>query len=55
MEAPLSAPPAQEAGGGGREAVKNAQRDGHRPLHHFGCIEGQLSLPTSIPFPSVYL
>ena len=41
--------------GGGREAVKNAQRDGHRPLHHFGCIEGQLSLPTSILFPSVYL
>ena len=40
--------------GGGREAVKNAQRDGHSPLHHFGCIQGQLSLPTSIPFPSVY-
>ena len=52
MEAPLSAPPAQEAVGGG-EALKNAQRDGHSPLRHFGCIEGQLSLLFQPVFPSL--
>ena len=51
MEAPLSTPPAHEAVGGG-EALKNAQRDGHSPLRHFGCIKGQLSLLLQPVFPS---
>ena len=52
MEAPLSTPPAHEAVGGG-EALKNAQRDGHSPLRHFGCIKGQLSLLLQPVFPSL--